>query len=145
MCQGNLEKNMLEELCPELYNGDSIKTVDTSLMQKSLQCHTCIGTNSTNLTMSTSHIDENNHLAFETTYNPTAFNRVWGCVTGHVSEPLSTGAIVGIIVGCLFIIAGLVVGLFFLIRWQKSRTLQQNTIKVQNIVKQQVPSPNINL
>ena len=138
-----LEQNELTKLCPALYNGDTIKTVDTSVMKKSLGCHTCIATNSHGLTVATSHIDENGHLAFETTYDPTGFDRIWGCVTGNVSTPLSEGAIVGIIIGCMVAVALLVVGLVILIRSEQAKKKAKTSSDVKKIASKPASTPSV--
>jgi hypothetical protein len=132
--------NNMTTLCPALYNGDTIKSVDTGLMKESLGCHTCIAENSTNLTVATSTVASNGNVNLGAEYNPDGFNRIWGCITGNVSQPLSTGAIIGIIIGSLVLAAALAVGLYFLIKKELAKKKARTTADIKKIAAGGTPS-----
>jgi hypothetical protein len=107
--------NNLQDACPALFNGGSIKTVDTNLMNESLSCHGCIGNNSNNLTIPVQTVVDGVNV-LSSRYNESAFNMIWGCVSGSFPSQLSVGAIIGIVIACIIVVIIVIVGGYF--GWQ---------------------------
>ena len=116
------ERKRLDSLCPALYNGTTIKEVDTNLMQQSLSCHSCVADNSKNLTNSV----EVSPGVYSTTYNEDAFNRVWGCVTGNFPFEWTSGITIGIVIAVIVLLILGGIGIWFYIRKKKEKTKQIN-------------------
>lgn len=110
-----LEDNKLTTACPSLYNGNSLPTVDTNLMQQSVTCQTCIANNSTNLMVPVNITDAAGTVVYSQEYNPKAFENVWNCVTGAVPG-LTIGAIIGIVLACIVVLIGVVLLSVYLVR-----------------------------
>jgi hypothetical protein len=104
--------NNLQDACPALYNSTSIKTVDTDLMNDSLSCHACIGNNSNNLTIPVETVVDGVNV-LSSKYNESAFNMVWGCVTGSFPSQLSVGAIIGIVIACIIVVLAIILGVYY--------------------------------
>jgi hypothetical protein len=116
--------NHLETACPSLYNGTTITTVDTSLMNESITCHACIASNSTNLTIPTSTV-VNGITILGSKYNPIYFEFIWGCITGSFPNTLSTGAIVGIILGSIVFLIALILGIYYGVQYARRKRLSK--------------------
>lgn len=118
-----LEDNIsvLQNICPAFYsNGQMIANADV-LMQKSLQCHSCVANNSTNLISTSKNIDAKGNTVFIQTYNAGAFNNIWSCITGG---GLSVGAIVGITIASFIVVIALFLGFWRLwVMYAKKKTV----------------------
>lgn len=107
--------------CPGLFNGTTITTVDTNLMQQSLACNNCLGINSANAVKPVQTTDPTTgQVNLGAEYQQPGFDNMWCCITG--SFPLSTGAIIGIVLSCLVVLA-LVIGLtVYYVKKRKSKS-----------------------
>lgn len=99
-------ENKLDTACPALYNGSTITNVDTSLMQASLQCHSCIANNSNDLLIPTQTVVDGQTVLGQQ-YNPSKFENIWWCVSPTYT--LSVGAIIGIVIGVIVFVIAIVV------------------------------------
>jgi hypothetical protein len=123
-------ENKLQDACPDLYNGITITNVDTNLINESVTCHSCIANNSNNLTVGTQTTDATTGaVTYGSAYNPVAFETMWGCLTGSFPSQLSTGAIIGIVIGCLLGIILIIVASYYIYKNQQKKTVSTNNNK----------------
>ena len=116
------ERKRLDGICPALYNGIDITEVDTELMQQSLSCHSCVASNSTNLTNSV----QVSPGVYQTTTNEDAFTQLWGCVSGSFPFQWTSAMTIGVVVGVIVLTIVLGVGIWYYLRKKKQEKTKEN-------------------
>lgn len=89
--------------CPEL---DASNPATRQLIQDAVNCHECIGSQTTFIPLDASQPNVPNQTAI--------VDNMWKCITGQVNPPLSTADIVIIVVVCVFVaVIALTLGLYY--------------------------------